>query len=157
MPPPCRQRIDRPHRLAEGPQARQIYPMTMVWVRNDEGVTGIVEAMAMDHMVMEQMRAKYIGRDIWEMAFPDESPTMQCALYDIAGQALGVPIASFALLLQWGARHWTPEDRRAVQHGDRDGKEISRRHCRWRWFVGTALYPGLCRATRLRRGAGRAC
>ena len=46
--------------------------MTMVWVRTDEGVTGIGEAMAMDHMVMEQMRAKYIGRDIWEMAFPDE-------------------------------------------------------------------------------------
>ena len=105
MPPPCRQRIDRPHRLAEGPQARQIYPMTMVWIRTDEGVTGIGEAMAMDHMVMEQMRAKYIGRDIWEMAFPDESPTMQCALYDIAGQALGVPIAPSALLLQWGARH----------------------------------------------------
>ena len=78
--------------------------MTMVWVRTDEGVTGIGEAMAMDHMVMEQMRAKYIGRDIWEMAFPDESPTMQCALYDIAGQALGVPIAPSALLLQWGAR-----------------------------------------------------
>ena len=72
MPPPCRQRIDRPHRLGEGPQAWQIYPMTMVWVRTDEGVTGIGEAMAMDHMVMEQMRAKYIGRDIWEMAFPDE-------------------------------------------------------------------------------------
>ena len=76
--------------------------MTMVWVGTDEGVTGIGEAMAMDHMVMEQMRAKYIGRDIWEMAFPDESPTMQCALYDIAGQALGVPIAPSAYYCKMG-------------------------------------------------------
>lgn len=68
------------------------YPMTMIWVHTDEGITGVGESMALDRQYMEQMKRAYVGKRLWDIDLVQEGPTMQCALYDIAGQALGVPM-----------------------------------------------------------------
>lgn len=68
------------------------YPMTMIWFHTDEGITGVTESMAMDEKRMEEMKAQYVGRDVWDIDLDDEWVTVQCAIYDIRGQALGVPI-----------------------------------------------------------------
>jgi L-alanine-DL-glutamate epimerase-like enolase superfamily enzyme len=68
------------------------YPMTMIWVHTDEGLTGVGESMALDHGRIEQMKQTYVGRRLWDVDLAAESPSMQCALYDIAGQALDLPM-----------------------------------------------------------------
>ena len=68
------------------------YPMTMMWFRTDQGITGIGESAALNRERTEQIKTDYIGRLLWEIDLADEPTPIQCALYDIAGQALGVPI-----------------------------------------------------------------
>lgn len=68
------------------------YPMTMVWVHTDQGITGVGESMPIDDQRREAMKAAYVGKRLWQIDLANESTTMQCALYDVAGQALGVPV-----------------------------------------------------------------
>ena len=97
-------------------QSTARYPMTILWVHTDEGITGIGEAMQLDEAAMKKMKSDYVGRNLWEIALPDESPTMQCVLYDIAGQALGVPMHQLMgtkcrdrVELVWWSPPMTPE------------------------------------------------
>ena len=70
------------------------YPTTLVWVRTDEGLTGLGESNSLNSNITDQADAiaeKYIGKNLWDIDLAAESFAFQCAFYDLAGQALGVP------------------------------------------------------------------
>ncbi len=71
------------------------YPTTFVWVRTDEGITGLGESSAFHSNVADQAEEnadRYVGKRLWDLDIGEEPFPFQCAFYDIAGQALGVPI-----------------------------------------------------------------
>ncbi len=71
------------------------YPTTLIWVHTDEGITGIGESNSLDSNVSdraEELEQKYVGKDIHHLDVAEEPFYIQCALYDILGQAHGVPI-----------------------------------------------------------------
>ncbi len=70
------------------------YPTTLVWVHTDEGLTGLGESNSLNSNITDQADAiaeKYIGKNLWDIDLASESFAFQCAFYDLAGQALGVP------------------------------------------------------------------
>ena len=70
------------------------YPTTLVWVHTDEGLIGLGESNSLNSDVTDQADAiaeKYIGKNLWDIDLASESFAFQCAFYDLAGQALGVP------------------------------------------------------------------
>ena len=70
------------------------YPTTLVWVHTDEGLTGLGESNSLNSNITNQADAiaeKYIGKNLWDIDLASESFAFQCAFYDLAGQALGVP------------------------------------------------------------------
>ena len=70
------------------------YPTTLVWVHTDEGLTGLGESNALNSNITDQADAiaeRYIGKNLWDIDLASESFVFQCAFYDLAGQALGVP------------------------------------------------------------------
>ena len=70
------------------------YPTTLVWVHTDEGLTGLGESNSLNSNITDQSDAiaeKYIGKNLWDIDLSSESFAFQCAFYDLAGQALGVP------------------------------------------------------------------
>ena len=70
------------------------YPTTLVWVHTDEGLTGLGESNSLNSNITDQSEAiaeKYIGKNLWDIDLASESFAFQCAFYDLAGQALGVP------------------------------------------------------------------
>lgn len=71
------------------------YPTTLIWVRTDEGITGLGEWNSLHSNITTQAEAlakQYVGKSIWELDLAEEPFHLQCAFYDIAGQALGIPI-----------------------------------------------------------------
>ena len=71
------------------------YPTTLIWVHTDEGLTGIGESNSLHANITdqaEQLAATYVGKNLWELDLAAEPFALQCALYDLASQALGVPI-----------------------------------------------------------------
>jgi L-alanine-DL-glutamate epimerase-like enolase superfamily enzyme len=70
------------------------YPTTLIWVHTDEGLTGLGESNSLNSNITDQADAiaeKYVGVNLWEIDIASESFAFQCAFYDLAGQALGVP------------------------------------------------------------------
>ncbi len=70
------------------------YPTTLIWVHTDEGLTGLGESNSHNSNITDQADAiaeKYVGVNLWEIDIASESFAFQCAFYDLAGQALGVP------------------------------------------------------------------
>jgi len=70
------------------------YPTTLIWVHTDEGLIGLGESNSRYSDITDQadaMAARYVGRNIWDIDLASESFAFQCAFYDLAGQALGVP------------------------------------------------------------------
>ena len=70
------------------------YPTTLIWVHTDEGLTGLGESNSHNSNITDQadaITAKYVGVNLWEIDLASESFAFQCAFYDLAGQALGVP------------------------------------------------------------------
>lgn len=70
------------------------YPTTLVWVYTDEGLTGLGESNSLNSDITDQADAiaeRYIGKNLWDIDLASESFAFQCAFYDLAGQALGVP------------------------------------------------------------------
>ena len=70
------------------------YPTTLVWVHTAEGLTGLGESNSLNSDITDQADAiaeKYIGKNLWDIDLASESFAFQCAFYDLAGQALGVP------------------------------------------------------------------
>lgn len=70
------------------------YPTTLIWVHTDEGLTGLGESNSRYSDITDQadaMAARYVGRNLWDIDLASESFAFQCAFYDLAGQALGVP------------------------------------------------------------------
>ena len=70
------------------------YPTTLLWVHTDEGITGLGESNSLQSNISDQadeIAARYVGKNIWDLDLAEESFAFQCAFYDIAGQALGVP------------------------------------------------------------------
>lgn len=70
------------------------YPTTLVWVHTDEGLTGLGESNSLNSDITDQSDAiaeRYIGKNLWDIDLASESFAFQCAFYDLAGQALGVP------------------------------------------------------------------
>ena len=70
------------------------YPTTLVWVHTDEGLTGLGESNSLNSNITDQADAiaeRYIGKNLWDIDLASESFVFQCAFYDLAGQALGVP------------------------------------------------------------------
>lgn len=71
------------------------YPTTLIWVHTDEGLTGLGESNSLHSNVTDQadeLAKRYVGKSLWELDLAEEPFHLQCAFYDIAGQALGVPI-----------------------------------------------------------------
>jgi L-alanine-DL-glutamate epimerase-like enolase superfamily enzyme len=71
------------------------YPTTLIWVHTDEGLTGLGESNSRYSDIADQadaMAARYVGRNIWDIDLASESFAFQCAFYDLAGQALEVPV-----------------------------------------------------------------
>ena len=71
-----------------------VYPTTLIWVKTDEGLTGLGESNAVHSDITkqaEQIEQRYVGRNLWDIDLANESFTFQSAFYDLAGQALGVP------------------------------------------------------------------
>ena len=71
------------------------YPTTLIWVHTDEGLTGLGESNSRYSDITDQadaMAARYVGRNIWDIDLASESFAFQCAFYDLAGQALEVPV-----------------------------------------------------------------
>ena len=70
------------------------YPTTLIWVHTDEGLTGLGESNSLNRNITDQADAiaeRYVGVNLWEIDIASESFAFQCAFYDLAGQALGVP------------------------------------------------------------------
>lgn len=70
------------------------YPTTLIWVHTDEGLTGLGESSSLQGNITDQADAiaeRYVGRNFWDIDLASESFAFQCAFYDLAGQALGVP------------------------------------------------------------------
>lgn len=70
------------------------YPTTLIWVHTDEGLIGLGESNSRYSDITDQadaMAARYVGRNLWDIDLASESFAFQCAFYDLAGQALGVP------------------------------------------------------------------
>ena len=70
------------------------YPTTLVWVHTDEGLIGLGESNSLNSNITDQADAiseKYVGKNLWDIDLASESFAFQCAFYDLAGQALGVP------------------------------------------------------------------
>ena len=70
------------------------YPTTLVWVHTDEGLTGLGESNSLNSNIADQadeIAKKYVGKNLWDIDLASESFTFQCAFYDLAGQALGMP------------------------------------------------------------------
>jgi len=70
------------------------YPTTLVWAHTDEGITGLGESNSLHSNVATQaadLERNYVGKDLWSLDLAEEPFHLQCAFYDIAGQALGVP------------------------------------------------------------------
>ncbi len=70
------------------------YPTTLVWVHTDEGLTGLGESNSLNSNITDQADAiaeRYVGKNLWDIDLASESFAFQCAFYDLAGQALGVP------------------------------------------------------------------
>ena len=70
------------------------YPTTLVWVHTDEGLTGLGESNSLNSDITDQadqIAEKYVGKNLWDIDLASESFVFQCAFYDLAGQALGVP------------------------------------------------------------------
>ncbi len=70
------------------------YPTTLIWVHTDEGLTGLGESNSRYSDITDQadaMAARYVGRNLWDIDLASESFAFQCAFYDLAGQALGIP------------------------------------------------------------------
>ena len=71
------------------------YPTTLIWVHTDEGLTGIGESNSLHSNITDQadeLAARYVGKSLWELDIAAESFALQCAFYDLASQALGVPV-----------------------------------------------------------------
>ncbi len=70
------------------------YPTTLIWVHTDEGLTGLGEFNSLHNNITDRadaIAAHYVGKNLWEIDLANESFPFQCAFYDLAGQALGVP------------------------------------------------------------------
>ncbi len=70
------------------------YPTTLIWVSTDEGITGIGESNSLKSNITDradEISAQYVGRNLWDLDIATETFSLQCAFYDIAAQALGVP------------------------------------------------------------------
>ena len=70
------------------------YPTTLIWVHTDEGLIGLGESNSLNSNVADQadaIAARYVGKNLWDIDLAHESFAFQCAFYDLAGQALGVP------------------------------------------------------------------
>ena len=70
------------------------YPTTLIWVHTDEGLTGLGEGNSLRSNITDQADAiasRYVGKNLWDIDLASESFALQCAFYDLAGQALGVP------------------------------------------------------------------
>ena len=70
------------------------YPTTLVWVHTDEGLTGLGESNSLNSNITDQADAiaeRYVGKNLWDIDLASEPFAFQCAFYDLAGQALGVP------------------------------------------------------------------
>lgn len=80
------------------------YPTTIIMVHTDEGLIGLGESNSSHGSNItdsaESIAERYIGKSIWEFDLSTEGFTFQSALYDLAGQALGVP--AYKLI---GAKH----------------------------------------------------
>jgi L-alanine-DL-glutamate epimerase-like enolase superfamily enzyme len=71
------------------------YPTTLIWVHTDAGITGIGESNSLRSNITdrkEELEKAYVGKDVYTLDVEQESFDIQCALYDIMGQALGVPV-----------------------------------------------------------------
>ncbi|MDE0468379.1 MAG: mandelate racemase/muconate lactonizing enzyme family protein [Candidatus Poribacteria bacterium] len=70
------------------------YPTTLIWVHTDEGLIGLGESNSLNSDITDQadgISEKYVGKNLWDIDLASESFALQCAFYDLAGQALGVP------------------------------------------------------------------
>ena len=71
------------------------YPTTLIWVHTNEGLTGLGESNSLNSNITDQadsIAEKYVGKNLWDIDLAPESFAFQCAFYDLAGQALGVPV-----------------------------------------------------------------
>ncbi len=71
-----------------------VYPTTLIWVHTDEGLVGLGESNSSTSNITDQadqIAERYVGKNLWEIDLAEEGFTLQCAFYDLAGKALGVP------------------------------------------------------------------
>jgi len=71
------------------------YPTTLIWIHTDEGVTGVGESNSLHSNITdrkEELQNTYVGKDVFTLDIAQQPFDIQCALYDIAGQALEVPV-----------------------------------------------------------------
>jgi L-alanine-DL-glutamate epimerase-like enolase superfamily enzyme len=71
------------------------YPTTLIKVFTEEGITGLGESNSLYSNIdarAEELTANYVGKRIEDLNIASEPFDLQCAFYDIMGQALGVPV-----------------------------------------------------------------
>lgn len=71
------------------------YPTTLIWVHTDAGLVGLGESNSLHHNITDQadeIAARYVGQRLQDLNLAEEPFPFQCAFYDLAGQALGVPV-----------------------------------------------------------------
>ena len=64
----------------------------VIRVRTDDGLIGLGEAWGADKRQVEQTAQTFLGQDPLALSLQALTPPFQSALYDLAGQALGVPV-----------------------------------------------------------------
>ena len=68
------------------------YPTTLIWAHTDKGLTGLGGSNSHRSNITDQTEAivvRCVGKNLWDIALSAESFALQCAFYDLAGQALG--------------------------------------------------------------------
>ena len=67
-------------------------PFVVVQVRTDDGLVGLGEAWGVAKTVVEQTAETFLGTDPLTLPLQTCDRPFQSALYDLVGQALGVPV-----------------------------------------------------------------
>jgi D-galactarolactone cycloisomerase len=90
------------------------YTPVMVKVHTDEGLTGIGNA-AMPKERAEAILKRLVGRSPWEFLFDDSLGGLLVPMYDLVGQATGLPVARLLaanpkprIVQTWWSHCWPP-------------------------------------------------
>ena len=108
------------------------YHPIMVKLHTDEGLTGVANAMMPNRDQVEATLKRMVGHSPWEFLLDDSLRGILVAVYDLAGQASGLPVSRLfsaspkpRIVQTWWSQCYPPELMAAeAQRGERLGYKV---------------------------------